>query len=65
MRFFVSDLFALRLELLDYIHPDEYRTGILLNAAREEPVGSDPKQGKVETGLTHVLMFNIGASVLF
>ena len=65
MRFFVSEMFTLRFELLDYIHPDEHRTGILLNAARDEAVGSDPQQGTVESGLTHVLMFNIGASVLF
>jgi outer membrane beta-barrel protein len=65
MRFFVSDMVLLRLELLDFIHPDEYRTGFVLQDARREPPGSKPQQGSIETGLTNVLMFNLGASVLF
>jgi len=65
MRFFVSDMVLLRLELLDFIHPDEYRTDFVLETVAAEQPGSDPQAGRVETGLTHVLMFNLGASVLF
>ncbi len=65
MRFFLSDLVLLRLELFDLVHPDEYRVDFRRRDAEREGPGTDPKAGKVETGLTNLLMFNVGASVVF
>jgi len=65
LRFFLSDLVLLRLELFDMVYPDEYRVGFRRSEAEQEAPGSEPKAGSVETGLTNVLMFNVGASVVF
>jgi outer membrane beta-barrel protein len=65
LRIFLSDLVLLRLELFDIVYPDEYRTGLSRRDAEQEQPGSEPQSGKVETGLTNVLMFNVGASVVF
>jgi outer membrane beta-barrel protein len=65
MRFFLSDLVLLRLELFDVVYPDEYRADFRRKDAEMEQPGTDPKVGKVETGLTNLLMFNVGASVVF
>ncbi|WP_373048453.1 outer membrane beta-barrel domain-containing protein [Vulgatibacter sp.] len=64
-RFFISDAVLLRLEMFDIVHPDEYRTGIVLQEAEREQPGADPQAGKLEQGITNVLMFNVGASVVF
>ena len=64
-RFFLSDLVLLRLELFDMVYPDEYRVGIRRAEAEQEAPGSPAESGSVETGLTNVLMFNVGASVVF
>jgi len=65
MRFFLSDAVLLRLELFDIVHPDEYRADFRRRDAEQEGPGSEPQAGRVESGLTNVLMFNIGASVVF
>lgn len=65
MRFFLSDMVLLRLEFFDIVHPDEYRTNFRRSEAEQEQPGSEPSAGTVKTGLTNVLMFNVGASVVF
>lgn len=66
MRFFIDDWVALRLELFDIAYPDEYRKGIDRKAAEREQPGSTPGQGTVTgAGLTNVLFFNVGASIVF
>lgn len=66
LRFFLSDMFMLRLELLDLMHPDSYHKGLQKAALDGEQPGSDPKVGTLQEGeFTHALFFNLGASVVF
>lgn len=65
-RFFVSEMFMVRLELFDMFHPDEHRKGINRQRAEGEAPGSTPEQGTVTSaGLSNTLFFNVGASVVF
>jgi len=65
-RFFVNEMFTLRLELFDMFHPDEHRKGINRQRAEGEAIGSAPEQGTVTSaGLSNTLFFNVGASVVF
>lgn len=65
LRVFLTESVLLRLELFDVFYPDEYRTHISTEVAKSETPGSAPTAGKVENGITNVLMFNLGASVVF
>lgn len=60
MRVFLSDMVLLRLELLNLTYPDEYRVDFKID---EQGAVTDP--GAVEKGLSNLLMFNLGASVVF
>jgi len=65
-RFFMNEMFMLRLELFDMFHPDEYRKGINRQRAEAETPGSAAEEGKVTSaGLSNTLFFNVGASVVF
>lgn len=65
-RFFVSETFGLKLEFLDMMYPDQYRTQIDVEAARAQQPGDTDLEGKVtEAGLSNVLFFNVGATLNF
>lgn len=65
LRVFLSETFLLRLELLDIVYPDEFRTAINTTESQMEAPGSKPNAGNSESGITNVLLFNLGASVVF
>lgn len=65
-RFFLDEMFLVRLELFDVFHPDEYRKGINRERAEAEVPGNPAEQGtKTSAGLSNTLFFNVGASVVF
>ncbi|AKU90562.1 hypothetical protein AKJ08_0949 [Vulgatibacter incomptus] len=65
-RFFVTDSVLLRMEIFDIAYPDTYRKGIDRGRAAREVMGAAPQEGTVTSaGLTNVLFFNLGASVVF
>jgi outer membrane beta-barrel protein len=72
LRFFVTQWAGLRLEVRDMVFPDGYRVNISRAAAEKDLAAGDggdaaATQGQAATspGLSHLVMFNVGATFTF
>jgi outer membrane beta-barrel protein len=68
-RFFVPVVgfhHSIRLEVRDYLYPDQYYTGVDRAAALANPAGDPTGGGKlVQAGVTNLVQFHIGYAYLF